>query len=567
MSELLVLGCSATKRAAAEPLPAIARYDGPWYQDFRKHVRFSRWPEQLDVAILSAEHGAIGALTPIHDYDRRMTRERAAELAPKLAPIICAWANKYTSIQLCLGESYLPAFPEQFVTSNATVFKGPIGLKRQQLGAYLRSFDAPARSRYHDAAGRLAYFLPDWDDLLDPEFDFRTDQFSGSKDERREQHCALLMRPDKIADGILVSLAQARSAKGPLKYIGGIDSRTLRPLDLRRHYGLQPDQALFGDCGAFSYVNEDSPPISTEYAVTLYDLYQFDFGASIDHIPVTQRQIGGSVVPLSTKQRRARVDLTVANAAEFIVEAKRRRASFVPVGTIQGLEPSDYANSALLYARLGYERIALGGLVPLSDETIREIVEAVTNALRGKSSAPRIHLFGVYRPKLQAFFRERGISSFDSATYFRKAWLRSGQNYLSAAGDWYAAIRVPMTSDGRTRHQLLGSGADISELERLERRALDALHAYGRHELGLNETLAAIDEYDRRLPRSSEDAEAYREQYARSLRERPWEHCGCTVCRQVGIDVLIFRGSNRNKRRGAHNTAMLFKSVCQRSER
>jgi hypothetical protein len=566
VSELLVLGCSATKRPAAEPLPAIARYDGPWYRDFRKHVRFNRWPANLDVAILSAEHGLIGALTPIYDYDRCMTPERAAELAPKLAPITAQWGARYQGIRLCLGEDYLPAFPERFVADHARVFKGTIGLKRQQLGTYLRSFEASDRFRYSDAEGRLSYFLPDWDDLLDPEFNFETDEFSGSKADRKEQHCALLMRPDKIADGILVSLAQARTAKGPLKYVGGIDSRTLRPLNLRQHYGLEPDQALFGDCGAFSYVNDEKPPISTENAVTLYDLYQFDFGASIDHIPVLQREVDGRSVILTEKERRARVKLTVENGVDFLIEAKKR-ASFVPVGTIQGLAPADYAATALLYTQLGYERIALGGLVPLTDDAIRQIVQSVTDALRGKTSAPRIHLFGVYRPKLQPLFRELGISSFDSATYFRKAWLRSGQNYLARSGDWYTAVRVPMTADGRTRQQLLKAGANIEELQALEKRALDALHAYGLHAVGLEETLTAIDAYDAHLPRSSEDASTIRAQYARTLHERPWEQCGCRICRSVGIDVLIFRGSNRNKRRGANNTAMLFQSISQRKER
>jgi hypothetical protein len=449
------------------------------------------------------------------------------------------------------------------VAESARVFRGPIGLKRQQLGTYLRSLGTPARCQYKDTGGRLSYFLPDWDDLLDPDFDFKTDAFSGSKADRKEQHCALLMRPDKIADGILVSLAQARTAKGPLKYVGGIDSRTLRPLNLRDHYGLEADQALFGDCGAFSYVNEDKPPISTEYAVMLYDLYEFDFGASIDHIPVLQRQVDGRTVPLTDKERRARVELTVENAADFILEAKRRHASFFPVGTIQGLAPADYAETALLYSRLGYERIALGGLVPLTDDAIGQIVLAVTDALRGKSSAPRIHLFGVYRPKLQPLFRQLGVSSFDSATYFRKAWLRSGQNYLARSGDWYAAVRVPMTADGRTRQQLLKSGANIDELQALERRALQALHAYGAHTGTLAETLSAIEAYDLKLPRSSEDTAAIRAQYARTLRDRPWEQCGCTVCQTAGIDVLIFRGSNRNKRRGAHNTFALYRSVVE----
>lgn len=566
MSELLILGCSATKKPGAEPLPAIARYDGPWYQDFRKHVRESVWPAKLDVAILSAEHGLIGALAPIQDYDRRMTRERAAELAPRLAPVAEQWAGRYSSIQLCLGEDYLPAFPERFVSETARVFRGPIGIKRQQLGTYLRTFEPRTRNRLVDASGRLSYFLPDWDDLLDPDFDFSTDEFSAPKDQREERHCSLLMQPDKIADGILVSLAQTRTTKGPLRYVGGIDSRTLRPVDLRAHYGLTDEQVLFGDCGAFSYVNEDEPPISTEYAVTLYDLYNFDLAASIDHIPVSQRVVGGTTVELSEADRRARVNLTISNAAEFLAESRRRKANFAPVGTIQGLAPSDYAEAAQLYAEMGYQRVALGGLVPQRDDAILEIVCAVTAALSTLRNPPKVHLFGVYRPKLQRRFRELGVSSFDSATYFRKAWLRSGQNYLARSGDWYSAIRVPMTKDGRTRLQLLKSGADIQELEALEGAALSALHAYGSRAMGVEETLAAIDAYDKRFQRSSEDSSSIRKLYARTLVDRPWENCGCKICEDTGIDVLIFRGSNRNKRRGAHNTAMLYNAVCKHQE-
>ena len=49
---------------------------------------------------------------------------------------------------------------------------------------------------------------------------------------------------------------------------------------------------------------------------------------------------------------------------------------------------------------------------------------------------PWIHLFGIYRPRLQELFRHLKVDSFDSASYFRKAWLRSDQNYLASNGQW-----------------------------------------------------------------------------------------------------------------------------------
>jgi hypothetical protein len=133
----------------------------------------------------------------------------------------------------------------------------------------------------------MSYFLPDWDDLLDEHFDFDSDGFSGvSRQERGDKHCCLLMKPKRMSDGVLVSLAQHVTSKGPLRRIMGSEANSLAPINLRNQFGLGGDQSLFGDCGAFSYVNEDSPTISVEQAVALYQLHGFDFGASVDHIPV-----------------------------------------------------------------------------------------------------------------------------------------------------------------------------------------------------------------------------------------------------------------------------------------
>ncbi len=38
-----------------------------------------------------------------------------------------------------------------------------------------------------------------------------------------------------------------------------------------------------------------------------------------------------------------------------------------------------------------------------------------------------------------------------------------------------------------------------------------------------------------------------------ALEVRPWQKCPCAVCRRWGVEVAIFRGTERNKRRGFHN--------------
>jgi hypothetical protein len=98
-------------------------------------------------------------------------------------------------------------------------------------------------------------------------------------------------------------------------------------------------------------------------------------------------------------------------------------------------------------------------------------------------------------------------------------------------------------------------------LQALERSCLTALRAYDRDELGLEETLERVLAYStpatlgamaHELPGSRKAGEL-RERYARTLRDRPWKRCTCAICRALSIEVVIFRASNRNKRRGIHN--------------
>ncbi|MDG6219782.1 MAG: hypothetical protein QCI00_10170, partial [Candidatus Thermoplasmatota archaeon] len=46
--------------------------------------------------------------------------------------------------------------------------------------------------------------------------------------------------------------------------------------------------------------------------------------------------------------------------------------------------------------------------------------------------------------------------------------------------------------------------------------------------------------------------------YRRTLEEKPWERCNCPICQGIGIEVVIFRGNNRNRRRGFHNLKSFY---------
>jgi len=531
----------------------------------RAFLRDAPWPAPLSVAVLSARYGLIGGLAPIADYDQRMNADRARELAPECTDTLARWAEAHDHVSLVMGRDYLPALDlpgASPLSIPSSIIEGPIGVKLNQLSNFLHRLPSALRSTVPTrTTDRPLYFLPDWDDMLDVRYDFKRDRFSDrSKPARGEQHCIRVMAPDRMCDGILVSLAQHLGTKGSLRRFAPDDPATLAPKQIRQTFGLLPDQLAFGDCGAFSYIDQEEPVISTEQAMSLYQLYGFDLGASVDHIPAPVIERDGHRHELSDSERRRRIRMTRNNAIAFLELHRRRRCQFTPVGVIQALSPRGYATSLRMYYEMGYRHVALGGLVPKGDAEIVNILEAVGRARAELREAVWLHLFGVFRPRIQQRFRELGVSSFDSATYFRKAWLRSNQNYLATNGSWYAAIRVPVSDDPRTRKRLRRKGLSDDDLLALERDALRRLHAYDEGRCSLDKALEAVRSYDRCLRRADRGEEQLVAEYRRTLHDQPWKQCTCQVCQSAGIDVLIFRGYNRNKRRGAHNTLMLYRA-------
>ncbi|WP_347245713.1 tRNA-guanine transglycosylase DpdA [Thermogutta sp.] len=564
--DLIILGCSATKRPVSGKVPAIYLYDGPAFRVLRSYLRKYRWPERLSLAILSAKYGLIGALSPIANYNQRMSAQRADELSPQVAKMLTRWASQHGRIFLFLGKDYARAIDGVLNNRQGVSFPdGGIGRKLAALKCTLEKLERVEHPgvRKPERIDRPLYFLPDWDDFVDSEFDFQTESFSANRrSDRCELHVSQLVHPLKLCDGILVSLAQHMTSKGLLKKFAPDDDQALAPSLVREHFKLRPDQWAFGDCGAFSYVGEETPPISVEHAVALYDLYGFDLGASVDHIPVSELRTASGKRRLTRTEQLARIRLTRQNAEQFLRLHQEWEAQFIPVGVIQGVTPDDYAKQVPDYVDMGYSYLAIGGLVPRPDAEVLEIVKAVAHAASRLRKRPWIHLLGIFRPKLQALFREYGIASFDSATYFRKAWLRSDQNYLGADGRWYAAIRVPPLDDPRTRRRLQTCGQSEDRLRKLEKAALRSLDAYERREMSVERVLQAVLAYDRLLLRTHSDTTELAEKYRETLTSRIWERCSCRICKELGINVVVFRGVNRNKRRGAHNTLMLYQMVC-----
>lgn len=382
----------------------------------------------------------------------------------------------------------------------------------------------------------LRYFIPEWDDLVDPNYDFLTDTHSSGKGDWSNEVYAHQLYPSANYDGILVSKVVAEKSK--------VKAQRINNLGVHRYLRVPPSFPVMGDCGAFDYIEKASPPYTTPEILDYYTRLGFDYGVSIDHLIVTATE----------DQRQFRYDLTIHNAEEFLREHRARKLPWIPIGSVQGWSPSSYADAARQYVAMGYRYLALGGLVRSQTPELTRIIESV------RAAAPEgvsVHLFGVARLDAVHYWASKGVTSMDCAGPLRKAWLSAAGNYMTLSGEGYSALRIPQAaSNHRVKRRITNGSTTSDEAIRLEQTALRAVRGYDQGQETIEHTLDALNAIDRLIdPDRSDHTQLYR----RTLEDMPWKRCPCSICRQIGVEAIIFRGNNRNRRRGFHNVWTFYR--------
>jgi hypothetical protein len=203
---------------------------------------------------------------------------------------------------------------------------------------------------------------------------------------------------------------------------------------------------------------------------------------------------------------------------------------------------------------MGYRTIAVGGLVPLRTAEILAVVEAVAGV---RSSATNLHLFGVTRCEHFEQFAQFGVSSFDSTSPLRQAFKDDRDNYHTMKRT-YPAIRVPQVEGNQTLRRNIAAGeVDQKQARRLELACMDGLIKFDKGKARLAKVLDVLLEYESLVNGAKDYAEAYRE----ILVDQPWKKCSCDICKRIGIHVMLFRGAERNRRRGFHNIHVLYRKL------
>ncbi len=406
----------------------------------------------------------------------------------------------------------------------------------------------------------MKFFFPDSQDQIDPGFDFVSEERAPHRVRQRDDRYAHEALAHPPFDGILVSktiVDGTRQATG--KYTLAQRHRLYRD-GARRFFRLDhvegvPLQSM-GDCGAFSYVRDDVPPYTPEDVIAFYAECGFDLGVSVDHVILEFNPAAdGPASDLGAEWRR-RQYLTLELAAEFRAACAASNVRFEPVGVAQGWSPRSYAHAVDQLQRMGYRRVALGGMVPLKTHEILACLQAVDDT---RQATTQLHLLGISRCDSIGTFASYGVTSFDSTSPFRQAFKDDRDNYYTLERT-YTAIRIPQV-DGNAKLKArirAGRVSQAAALE-LEQACLQRLRAYDAGTSPLLPVLDALRRYDELYDGRTDRTDAYRE----LLNDRPWRRCLCGICATAGVDVAVFRGSERNKRRGFHNL-FVFHQQLQR---
>ncbi len=404
----------------------------------------------------------------------------------------------------------------------------------------------------------MKFFFPDSQDLVDPSFDFEKESRSEVRIRHQDDQYAHEVFSKPPYDGILVSKAIVDgTSEGSGRYTLAQRHRFYR-VGVREFFRLGDSKLeTMGDCGAFSYIREPVPPVSAEEVFNFYDECRFDYGVSVDHIIGAFRPDLDKCPPGADAVFdgwRKRQEITLQLAREFWRLCRKRSPRFEPIGVTQGWSPKSHARAASALQKMGYRTIAVGGLVPLKTAEILAVVEAVAAVRKPET---KLHLFGVTRCEHLEKFADFGVVSFDSTSPLRQAFKDDRDNYHTLKRT-YPAIRVPQVEGNQTLRRHIAAGEiDQKEARRLELACMDSLIKYDKGKASRARVLGLLLEYESLVNGAKDYGDAYRE----ILEEQPWKKCPCDICKRIGIHVMLFRGAERNRRRGFHNVHVLYRRL------
>ncbi|MDC0189750.1 tRNA-guanine transglycosylase DpdA [Rhodospirillales bacterium] len=425
----------------------------------------------------------------------------------------------------------------------------------------------------------MKFLYADGLDFVDPNYNFLEDRSQPGREPYWDDEFMHEHLEEPPFDGYLVSRSivlghYIENNSFPAKYTMGQSQRLLRKgvrKFLRIDNPKYDDLMIMGDCGAYSYHKLEKPPYSPKTLLEFYSDGGFTHGCSVDHIIFQfDRNLSGMEAFRDTKDPDAgikikdRWDITQENAEVFLRESKQMTTPFIPLGVIQGWSPGSMAKAAHNLVAMGYDYLALGGMAVSAVDTIQVALEEIRKQI---PDYIKLHLLGFGKVDQIDDIMDYNVTSIDTTSPMLRAFKDVQRSFFMPGDDsglkYYASVRIPQATENAGLKLLVKKGVFSQEyLIQQEKGALTALRNYDQGKVDMGTVLGAVMAYTKSVqtnpktgaPPTKSKMSGIKNLYTELLNDRPWSACDCAVCRKASIEVAIFRASNRNKRRGMHNT-------------
>jgi hypothetical protein len=421
----------------------------------------------------------------------------------------------------------------------------------------------------------MKFLYSDTQDYVDPKYDFLNDRNAPTRQRYWDDAYAHQIMTPTPYDGLLIAMSAVKQAPGvpssKVRYSMAEERRLSRDgvrKFLRFDGPKYKDAMVMGDCGSFAYVEQEKPAYSPTEVFEFYSEARFTHGVSPDHI-IFACDTDNPPLEAMGEDVSFRYQLTLDNAQEFLRICQSEGMPFEPMGAVQGWSPRSIAQAGKALEDMGYRYLAIGGLVPLKADVIHQVLRALRETIRPET---KIHLLGFAKADSIQHFTDYGITSFDSTSPLIRAFMDEKANYYmpNAQGglDYYAAVRIPQAIENNRLMQGIKQGIfNAEDLQKREIKALTALRQFDNEQETLEATVEAVLDYQQFLTLGGDSAkhektlQKTRVQVERTLAAAPWKHCRCDICTEIGVEVIIFRSANRNRRRGFHNLGVYHQHV------
>lgn len=232
----------------------------------------------------------------------------------------------------------------------------------------------------------------------------------------------------------------ARAFDGLMLSRAYVDSKLEREIaaagGVKRYFRIPEGVKVMSDSGAFTWKHLDRPPVTPFALFEYYHRLGFDAGMHPDHISrpmkIVVREDGAKRVreiTLEEARERFAISLEMAEMAARLLDGDSTYKGVEIYGVVQGWSPETYAECTRELIKIGYRRIAVGGLALASTSEAAREIKAVMEVVKRFGERVAVHVLGVSRPSLIPLMVELGVTSFDSATWLRAAWIRGAWYY------------------------------------------------------------------------------------------------------------------------------------------